>query len=97
MARVEKTAAVRKDLSDIWLYIANDNLEAADRYLDVLEETLRELAKRPGMGPACPELRVDLRRFPCGSHLIFYRPATNGIFVVRVLHGARDIPTAFQN
>jgi toxin ParE1/3/4 len=28
-----------------------------------------------------------------GNYLIFYRPISDGIEIVRVLHGARDIPT----
>ena len=31
------------------------------------------------------------RSFPLGNHLIFYRPIDDGIELVRVLHGARDI------
>jgi toxin ParE1/3/4 len=45
----------------------------------------------PGCGREEPKLGADLRSFPVGSYLIFYRPAANGIALVRVLHGARDI------
>lgn len=32
-----------------------------------------------------------LRSSPVGNYLIFYRPLPDGIEILRVLHGARDI------
>jgi len=48
------------------------------------------------MGRSRFDLSPELRGFPVGSHLIFYRPAVDGIEVIRVLHGARDIPKLFD-
>ena len=55
------------------------------------------LAGMPGMGtryePDEP-LYADLRYFPVTRHrkfLAFYRPLPDGIEVLRVLHGARDV------
>lgn len=31
------------------------------------------------------------------SHLIFYRPMRDGILVVRVLHGARELRSALED
>ena len=67
------------------------------RFLDEAERTFRRLAAMPGMGtrydPDHPAL-ADLRYFPIARHksdLVFYRPLADGIEVLRVLHGARDI------
>ena len=38
MAVLQKTAQAAEDLIDIWLYIAQDNLTAADNLLDTFEE-----------------------------------------------------------
>jgi antitoxin ParD1/3/4/toxin ParE1/3/4 len=38
------------DLDEIWEYIAQDNLDAADRWIGVLFDALDSLAKTPGMG-----------------------------------------------
>jgi len=43
------------------------------------------------MGRKVEELAPNLRSFPIGSYLIFYRPVEDGIELIRVLHGARDI------
>ena len=47
------------------------------------------------MGRKRDELLPNLRSFPVGSYLIFYHPINQGIEVVRVLHGSRDIPNFF--
>ena len=42
------------------------------------------------------ELARNLGSIVFGSYLIFYQPLTDGIEVVRVLHGARDIDRIFR-
>lgn len=49
------------------------------------------------MGRKRDELVPNLRSFPVGNYLIFYRPINQGIEVLRVLHGARDIPSIFED
>ena len=44
------TPRAKQDASDIWDYIADDNIKAADRVLDALETTMVKLAKNPGIG-----------------------------------------------
>ena len=53
------------------------------------------VAGQPLLGRLCPELAPNLRSFPVGNYVIFYRPIDNGIEVARVLHGARDIDSLF--
>lgn len=89
MARIIRSKLARADLRDIWLYIALDNMGAADRFLDRLDQTVRMLAANPEIGQPQDHLRQGLRRFVVGNYLIFYQPIRDGIRVVRVLHGAR--------
>jgi toxin ParE1/3/4 len=91
MARVVRTRRARNDLAEIWLYVANDKPAATDRLLDSINEACQLLAKQPGMGEARPELAAGLRCLPVGNYLTFYQPLPDGIEVVRVLSGARDI------
>ncbi|MCA9774505.1 MAG: type II toxin-antitoxin system RelE/ParE family toxin [Myxococcales bacterium] len=86
------------DLDDIAAYIGQDNPRAQLRYLDRAEEALALLVERPEIGRlrtdfSNPRLR-DLRSWAIRgfeNHLIFYRVNDDGLEVVRVLHGARDI------
>jgi toxin ParE1/3/4 len=59
--------------------------------IDHIESTLKIIASGPGMGRKVEELAQNLRSFPMGSYLIFYRPIEDGIELIRVLHSARDI------
>jgi toxin ParE1/3/4 len=63
MKRFILTPRARQDVDDIWDYIANDNIEAADRVLEALEEAMFKLAKSPGIGHWREEL-TD-KRHPC--------------------------------
>jgi toxin ParE1/3/4 len=54
------------------------------------------LKEYPFVGEARPELAADLRSFSAGNYVIFFRPITDGIQVVRVLHGSRDIAAVFD-
>ena len=91
MAKVFKSARALLDLDEIWLYVAPDNIKAADGLIDAIGQTAQLLAQRPLMGRAHPELAAGLRSFPVGRHVVFYLPHPEGVELVRVLHGARDI------
>lgn len=96
MPRVRKTVLAENDLDEIWFYIAFDNPEAADTLLDRIDRQSALLATNPRLGRARPELLEELRSFPVGNYVLFYRPAVGGIELVRVLHGAQDLPAQFS-
>ena len=88
------TPLAEQDVSEIWDYIANDSIEAADRVLAALEKIMHRLAKNPGIG----HMRKDLadcrhRFFLVYSYLIVYRFEIEPLQVIRVLHAARDVQT----
>ena len=85
----------RRDLNEIWEYIAQENLDAAERLVERIEELCELLATRPQLGRRREELAPGLRSFPAGSYVIFYQPLADGIEVVRVLHASRDIDSLF--
>ena len=98
MSRIIRRPRARADIQEQAFRIADDNPEAARRFLVEVERTLELLADMPGMGAARPRLSPalrSLRMFSVGggfdNHLLFYRPIKDGIELVRVLHGARDI------
>ena len=95
MLRILKRPEAENDLEEIWLYIAQDNPDNADKLLDEIEETSHRLAQFTNMGRNRDELHPGLKSFPLGKYLIFYLPISNGLEIVRVLHGMRDIDTFF--
>lgn len=95
MPHVLKRPLAEIDLDDVWWYIAQDNPDAADRFLAKIDEQCHTLAQFPEMGVNRAELMPALRSFPVGNYLIFYLLIDDGIEVVRVLSGMRDIDALF--
>jgi toxin ParE1/3/4 len=62
-----------------------------------IDRKLQALSRRPAMGRVRSELAPELRSFPVGRYVVFYLPCPDGIDIVRVLHGARDIETVLQS
>ena len=92
MKRFILTPRAKQDVNDIWDYIANDNIEAADRVLDALNNAVIKLAKNPGIGHWRAELTDRRHRFLLVySYLIVYRHETKPLQIIRVLHAARDV------
>ena len=90
MTIIQRTAQVEEDLIELWVYIAQDNPAAADRLLDNIEQCFFMLANNPLMGRLRPDIAAELRYFVSGKYLILYRTLSEGIEIVRVIHGARD-------
>jgi antitoxin ParD1/3/4 len=62
------------DLDEIWEYIAADNIDAADRWIDKLFGAFEALARTPGLGHKREDLTNHPVLFwPVGSYLIIYR------------------------
>jgi toxin ParE1/3/4 len=95
MSRCSFTEPALRDLEEIHDHIAADNPSVAARWIDRIEEGCRKLAEMPGMGREREELAAGLRSFPVGVYIVFYREVEDGIQVIRVLHGARDLDTLF--
>ena len=85
------TSLAWDDLRQIIGYISADNPAAADAFLSKIMETSNLIARSPSIGRIRRDLNVDLRSFPVGNYLIFYRETAGEVQVVRVLHGARDL------
>lgn len=91
LSRVARSPRARRDLIDLWTYLAGHNDAAADALLTRIEIKLKVIADSPGIGSPRPELSDGLRSFSVRSYLLFYRPVKGGIHLVRVLHAARDL------
>ena len=91
MARVTRAPLVESDLLEIWLYIAEDNADAADSLLDKIDAAATMLAKSPRAGHARPDIGPDIRSHPVGRYVLYYRRVRGGIQLIRVLSGYRDV------
>ncbi len=96
MARVLRRPQAEVDVLEIWAYIAEDSIVEADLWLDRLDEKLALWATQPAMGRRRDELAPGIHSLAFGRYVVFFEPFLDGIAVVRVLHGARDIGASFE-
>jgi plasmid stabilization system protein ParE len=79
MAKARSTASAETDLLDLWLFIAEDNLLAADNAVDSIYRSAQLLAEQHMMGRARPELAAGLRSFPTQApYILFHFPDDAG-------------------
>ncbi|OFX10799.1 MAG: hypothetical protein A2516_00745 [Alphaproteobacteria bacterium RIFOXYD12_FULL_60_8] len=97
MPSVRYTRRARNDVDEIIEYIAHDNPSAAETFFHRLVGKFYDLAQSPLMGREHTEFGAEVRLLPFGNYIIFYRPETSGVIIVRVLHGARHLPAAFNS
>jgi toxin ParE1/3/4 len=69
-------------------------LKQRNLYLKQLDETFHLLADSPELGKRCDHILPGYRKFPQGSHVVFYKDGgTSKIEIIRVLHQSMDIET----
>jgi toxin ParE1/3/4 len=95
LPRVRRTRRARSDLIEIWQDIARDDEAAADRCLDLIDARARQLVDHPQLGPRREDVRPGLRHLVVEPWVILYRVVDDGIEIVRVVHGRRDLHGLF--
>ena len=97
MATVYRQNAANEFLIEHAVHLAIEaGQEIAVRFLESAEKSFALLADQPEMGapPAFNGPRLaGMRKWSISgfeNHLIFYRPRTDGVAIVRVLHGASN-------
>jgi toxin ParE1/3/4 len=97
MGIVRRFPAAEQDLREIGLYIAQDSLINADRFIDAIERECQWLADSPIiLGRSCEGLHPELRRHNFKRYSIIYRPVEDGIELVGVFHSSRDLEAIFK-
>ena len=90
MTGYELTHRAHCDLEEIDEYLATRNAKAAREFIIRTIEVFELLAQHPEAGRRRPELKVGVRSFPVGKHVIYYRIAAQHVQILRVGHAARD-------
>jgi toxin ParE1/3/4 len=92
----------KQDVDEIADAIADDYPDAAFFFF-AARDAFKKLAEFPGMGSVREDLKSrhlkGVRSYPIRgfrNYLIFYLPAKDGIEVLRVIHGARQIEQALE-
>ena len=89
------TQKALNDLDEIWDYIAGNSVDSAIRVESKIFEACEGIARYPMLGSKRSEITsLPVRfwvvsRFP--NYIIAYRPETQPLEIVAVLHAKRDI------
>jgi toxin ParE1/3/4 len=87
------------DLDDIWLYVARESgsLDVATRLIDSISDRFCFLANFPWAGRARNEdFGIGSRTFNVGEYVIVYRVEEADVFILRVVHGRRELLGLFD-
>jgi toxin ParE1/3/4 len=86
-----------EDIDEIWDCVSKEsNPDIADRLVDSISTRFYLLSEHPYAGHSREDLPTGLRSFPVGEYVILYRVEVRDVFVLRVMHGRRDIYSAFE-
>lgn len=93
MKPFQLTVKAKEDLRDIAIFTTRRwGKEQRNIYMKQFDESFWLLAESPDIGKPCDEIRVGYRKFPQGSHVIFYKQTGNQqILVTRILHKSMDV------
>ncbi len=85
----------REDLAAISDYFYTHNLEAGERFLKEFSRKCKQLASFLSLRRSYADIEPYLRGISLESYIIFYRVVAEGIEIMRVVSGRRDLSTLF--
>ncbi len=90
--RIVRRPKAQDDIDALWSYIARRDIVAADRTVDRIVDATDRLSLFPYSGRDCSDWKPGLRSISASPYIVFYRVTADHIDIVRILHGARDVP-----
>lgn len=94
--KLQKGSRFLADYAEIVTTLSAASPEAGERFCDAVERALTLLAKHPELGAKAgfrhaPQVRKWVVQ-PFPNYLLFYEARAEGVLMIRLLHGARDLP-----
>ncbi|HUL12706.1 MAG TPA: type II toxin-antitoxin system RelE/ParE family toxin [Methylococcaceae bacterium] len=86
-----------RDLEEIGDYIAEDSPRRAISFVCELREHCRSIASAPKACSLREDLAPGIRMAVHGRYVIFYRELDADLRIERILHGARDLQSIFED
>ncbi len=88
----EITAVAESDITSIFEYIAQDNPNAASKWIEEIERQIDSLENFPMRCPVIPEakeLGQEYRHLIYGNYRTIFRIRGSKVIIMRVIHSAR--------
>lgn len=89
------TRSAKADLRAIALFTEKTwGREQRNAYLKQLDDAFHLLVATPLVGKACDDIKIGYKKFPQGSHIIFYKSGNQTrIEIIRILHKYMGVDT----
>ncbi|HEX3043703.1 MAG TPA: type II toxin-antitoxin system RelE/ParE family toxin [Bacillota bacterium] len=92
---IKYTPIAIDDMDEIFSYISQDNITAAEKMLDKINDRITKLAEFPNLGSVLSDeeytiIKGGYRFIVIHPYLVFYRIIENTVVIHRILHGRRD-------
>jgi toxin ParE1/3/4 len=91
VGRLRYSHKAKADLLDLWLWLAEDSLHIADQKIAEIERRTLVLKDHSELGVARPEIGKWARSLVIERWLVIYIIDDDGVLVMRVVDGARDL------
>ena len=88
--------AASQDLDEISDHFLRRNIDAGEQFVNRFEQKCQNLVKFPNMGRSYAEIEPTLRGVPLDGYVILYRVIDEGVEIVRVVSGYRNLESLFS-
>ncbi|QLE56944.1 type II toxin-antitoxin system RelE/ParE family toxin [Nostoc sp. TCL26-01] len=86
-----------RDLNEIADYFLVRNLEAGEKLFREFNKKCQNLANFPSMGRSYAHIKPSLRGLPLDGYVILYQVLDDGVEILRVVSGYRDLESLFED
>ena len=93
------TNKAKSDLKHIAVFTEGRwGIDQRNLYIKQFDDIFQLLSNTPFAGIQCDYIKKGYRKFPQGSHIVFYRKGLKSrIEIIRILHKSMDVSTKFVN
>ncbi|WP_204106019.1 MULTISPECIES: type II toxin-antitoxin system RelE/ParE family toxin [Spirulina sp. CCY15215] len=96
MSRFIITLRASRDLEEICDYFLEKSVDAGDRFVEAFNQKCRHLVHFPYLGRSYAQFSPSLRGISLMGYIIFYRIIEDGIEIVRIISGYRNLEEVFK-
>jgi toxin ParE1/3/4 len=90
------TIEASRDLSEITDYFLIQSVDAGDRFVEGFSKKCQHLAEFPYLGKSYAQFAPGLRGISLMDYIIFYQVVSDGIEILRVISGYRNLQAVFN-